>query len=206
MRYTTRGGIGGEGGTRTVTELNVIEDDLNSFMFLAFEQIAARDVTMKRIGQSGRTESPALRHRTRELPVTICRIRIKRKRVRFTTLAVLHNDFLRNLQLFIKSSQLFVYCVNVKELFVYCVNVKEKTDYIIIIAVTDASLIYRESEADWPCLHLGNSRWAGRVLVKNGHFYMVIMEFFNDFARAGQVGWKAIGKLPEPVRPCREGT
>src|SRR6218665_1237450 len=28
------------------------------------------------------------------------------------------------------------------------------------------------SGADWPCLHLGNARWTGRVEVKNGHFYV----------------------------------
>ena len=38
------------------------------------------------------------------------------------------------------------YALRVKSsrVFVYCVNVKEKTDYILIIAVTDASMIYRE--------------------------------------------------------------
>ena len=30
------------------------------------------------------------------------------------------------------------------QVFVYCVNVKEKTNYILIIAVTDASMMYRE--------------------------------------------------------------
>ena len=30
------------------------------------------------------------------------------------------------------------------QVFVYCVNVKEKTDYILILAVTDTSMIYRE--------------------------------------------------------------
>jgi len=30
------------------------------------------------------------------------------------------------------------------QVFVYCVNAKEKTDYILIIALTDASMIYRE--------------------------------------------------------------
>src|SRR6218665_247784 len=37
---------------------------------------------------------------------------------------------------------------------------------------------------------------------KTGHFYVgkkVISEFFYDFARAGSVGWKVIGKLPGPV-------
>ena len=35
-------------------------------------------------------------------------------------------------------------CPNRASEFVYCVNVKEKTGYILIIAVTDASMIYRE--------------------------------------------------------------
>jgi len=27
-----------------------------------------------------------------------------------------------------------------------------------------------KAEADWPCLHLGNARWAGRVELKIGDF------------------------------------
>jgi len=33
---------------------------------------------------------------------------------------------------------------SINQIFVYCVNVNEKTVYILIIAVTDASMIYRE--------------------------------------------------------------
>ena len=46
------------------------------------------------------------------------------------------------------------------------------------------------SGADWPCLHLGNARWAGRVKVKKRSFLhgkKVISEFFNDFAQVGPV-------------------
>ena len=61
-------------------------------------------------------------------------------------------------------------------------------------------LIYNASwsGADWPCLHLGNAWLAGKKTViftwEKGYFWN-----FYDFARAGPVGWKVIGKLPGPV-------
>ena len=34
--------------------------------------------------------------------------------------------------------------INQNQIFVYCVNVKEKTIHILIITLTEASMIYRE--------------------------------------------------------------
>jgi len=66
--------------------------------------------------------------------------------------------------------------------------------------------------ADWPCLHLGNARWAGRVeVIKRVIFVWKTCDFI-DFAKVGPVEWKlgwaggvkvknCQGRFSVPVRP-----
>jgi len=44
--------------------------------------------------------------------------------------------------------------------------------------------------ADWPCLHLGNARCAGRVEMIKGVIFVCKTGDFLDFAKVGPVRWK----------------
>ena|SRR6218665_2336323 len=66
--------------------------------------------------------------------------------------------------------------------------------------------LHQRAEADWPCLHLGNARWAGRVVVIKRVIFVCKTGDFWDFAKVGPVEWKlgwagrvVVRILPGPV-------
>src|SRR6218665_1287902 len=72
-----------------------------------------------------------------------------------------------------------------------------------------------EAGAEWPCLHLGNARWAGRVEVIIRVIFVCKTGDFLYFAKVGPVEWKldwagrlvvgyCPGQFSVPVRPCLE--
>ena len=67
--------------------------------------------------------------------------------------------------------------------------------------------------ADWPCLHLGNARWAGRVEAIKGVIFVCKTGGFLHFAKVGLIQWTLFwagivivencpGQFSIPVRPC----